>query len=329
MRQRGDAWQLRVYLGRDPVTGKQILETRTVRGGKRDAQRELAKLIAQAERGRSVGSDATVADLVSRWIETAAPDWSQSTRRQHESAIRRHINPLLGQRRLRTLSASDLDWFYGELRKLPGRGANDTMAPATIRRIYVILRAALEQAVKWGWIPANPAVGSSPPKVRQAKIEPPDAAAVGALLRMIEAEDRAFSAFIRMAASTGARRSQLCGLQWRDVDFSTGQIIFARGVVDDDQGIAIKSTKSDRAYRVSVDGATLQVLEEHRFEADRLATECQTDIAPPGSSSRIRSTGPSRGGPTVSHIGGPAGDRRRGSKASDCTTFGTSWQRRC
>jgi integrase len=278
MRQRGDAWQLRVYLGRDPVTGRQVLETRTFRGGKRDAQRELARLVAEAERGRTAGSSATVSDLVVRWIETAGPDWSPSTRRQHESAINRHITPLLGDRKLRSLSPSDLDWFYAELRKLPGRGDNTTMAPATVRRIYVIVRAALEQAVKWGWISTNPAIGSSPPKVRQAKIEPPDAEAVSALLETVKSEDHAFFAYLRVAASTGARRSQICGLQWRDIDFDSGRMLFTRGVVDGDQGITVKSTKSDRAYRVAVDAATLGVLSQHRTNADRLAEQCGASV---------------------------------------------------
>jgi len=37
MRQRGASWELRVYLGRDPLTGKKRYATRTVRGGKRGA----------------------------------------------------------------------------------------------------------------------------------------------------------------------------------------------------------------------------------------------------------------------------------------------------
>jgi len=41
MRQRGSAWELRVYLGADPVNGKQRYATRTVRAGKREAQRVL------------------------------------------------------------------------------------------------------------------------------------------------------------------------------------------------------------------------------------------------------------------------------------------------
>ena len=47
MRQRSDAWELRVYLGTDPVTRKQRYATRTVRGGKRVAQRALAEMVTE------------------------------------------------------------------------------------------------------------------------------------------------------------------------------------------------------------------------------------------------------------------------------------------
>ena len=50
IRQRGDAWELRVYLGADPVTGKQRYASRTVRAGKREAQRVLNEMISEAER---------------------------------------------------------------------------------------------------------------------------------------------------------------------------------------------------------------------------------------------------------------------------------------
>jgi hypothetical protein len=42
MRQRGSAWELRVYLGADPVTGKQRYATKTVRAGKREANLQKA-----------------------------------------------------------------------------------------------------------------------------------------------------------------------------------------------------------------------------------------------------------------------------------------------
>jgi hypothetical protein len=44
MRQRGDVWELRVYVGRDPVSGRKKTLTRTFRGGKREAEEALCAL---------------------------------------------------------------------------------------------------------------------------------------------------------------------------------------------------------------------------------------------------------------------------------------------
>lgn len=38
MRQRGASWELRVFLDRDPLTGRKRYATRTVRGGKREGR---------------------------------------------------------------------------------------------------------------------------------------------------------------------------------------------------------------------------------------------------------------------------------------------------
>ena len=44
MRHRGSAWELRVYLGGDPVSGKQRYAMKTVRAGKREVQRLLHEM---------------------------------------------------------------------------------------------------------------------------------------------------------------------------------------------------------------------------------------------------------------------------------------------
>jgi hypothetical protein len=48
MRHRSGGCELRVYAGRDPVTGRKRYLSRTARGGKREAQRTLAALIVEA-----------------------------------------------------------------------------------------------------------------------------------------------------------------------------------------------------------------------------------------------------------------------------------------
>ncbi len=67
MRQRGKSWELRVFLGHDPLTGKKRYATQTVRGGKREAQRKLAEMVTEAERGLTARTTATVGELLEAW----------------------------------------------------------------------------------------------------------------------------------------------------------------------------------------------------------------------------------------------------------------------
>jgi integrase len=79
MHRRGDARELRAYLGTDPVTGKQRYATRTVRGGKREAQRALNEMVTDADRGPSVRTNASAGEPIEAWCEHAAR-WVVETR---------------------------------------------------------------------------------------------------------------------------------------------------------------------------------------------------------------------------------------------------------
>jgi integrase len=70
--------------------------------------------------------------------------------------------------------------------------------------------------------------------------------------------------FLRLAVSTGARRSQLLALRWCDVDFDHGALAFTRAAVTGKNGVELRPTKTQRTYRVEIDGDTLAVLAAHR-----------------------------------------------------------------
>ena len=122
IRPRGDAWELRVFLGTDPVTNKKRYASKTVHGGKRDAQRSLNEMITQAERGLSAPTTATVGELIERWFEFAAQDFSPSTVKETRGFIDRNLLPTLGAVPLGRLKASDLDRFYRKLSASLGSG---------------------------------------------------------------------------------------------------------------------------------------------------------------------------------------------------------------
>jgi hypothetical protein len=141
-----------VFVGRDSVTGRKRYVTETVRGGKREAQRELVTLWFAAQQGALSRSTAAVAVLLNAWFEHARPDLSPKTVRETRGYIDHNLIPALGGVRVDRLRADRIDAYYRTLRTRRTR----PLAPGTIRRIHGILRRALQQGVRWGWLSANP-----------------------------------------------------------------------------------------------------------------------------------------------------------------------------
>ncbi|MCA1846048.1 MAG: hypothetical protein LC792_23220 [Actinobacteria bacterium] len=131
MRQRGEAWELRVYTGRDPETGRRRYVNKTVRGGKREAERALAAMVAEVARGGLRDSKASVAELVERWFEHARNDFSPSTERETRAILDRSILPTLGAVPFNRLTVADIDRFYLRLLKNGGKDGRP-LAPATV-----------------------------------------------------------------------------------------------------------------------------------------------------------------------------------------------------
>jgi len=114
MRQRGEnSWNLRVYAGRDAVTGRKISVERTVRGNKREASKALAAMVAEVDR-RPAGSagKGTVALLCREWLNQAAPGFSPKTVQTTRMYIEDPIIPALGSLPVTKLTPADLDRFY-------------------------------------------------------------------------------------------------------------------------------------------------------------------------------------------------------------------------
>lgn len=226
IRQRGsDSWELRVYQGTDAQTGKQRWLTKTVHGSRRSAERRLGELVTEAGYARIRAG--TMADLLERWFAAASPSWAASTVRETVSLMRCHLLPHLGHLPVAKLTTADIDDLYAHLLRSGGRDGRP-LASGTVHRIHVVLHRALAQAVRWEWVWLNPASQASPPRVEPAEVRPPTPAQVTTLLAAVEATDPALFTYLRLAVSTGARRSQLLALRWADVDLDRAAIAFTR-----------------------------------------------------------------------------------------------------
>src|ERR1700730_9910868 len=76
---RGKAWRVHVYLGRDEATGEDRDLTRTVRGTKREAENVCAALVAQVSQGQFSKSAGTMGELLEQWMDHIEPNVSPAT----------------------------------------------------------------------------------------------------------------------------------------------------------------------------------------------------------------------------------------------------------
>ncbi len=106
-RQRGvSSWELRVYAGTNPDTGKPRYRTATVVGNRGDAERGLAELVSSVRSERSIGSGSTVSELLEAWFVVASGSWAPTTIRKTRSVVDRYLHPQLGSMRVGELMSA-------------------------------------------------------------------------------------------------------------------------------------------------------------------------------------------------------------------------------
>ena len=249
-------WRLRVFVGRD-ARGKKQWVSRNFTGGKREAQTALNKLIADVEKGQVKSHTGSVGELLDRWLDDIEPHRSKYTMKSHRRSVEKDIKPAIGFIRLDRLTARQLDAFY---RALLDRG----LSPATVRRHHSIISAALNRAVKWDMIGSNPAEKASPPGLTRTTVETPSVEDVQRLVTAAEAEDAVLATAIALAATTGARRGELCALRWSNVDWERQRIRIDQSLTVIKREAFFGPSKPHQRRDVAIDEGLVRLLEGRR-----------------------------------------------------------------
>jgi integrase len=134
------------------------------------------------------------------------------------------------------------------------------LPPSTVRLCHAHLSAALNQAVKWGWLDRNPTQrGSAPAQARsQARSITPDN--LQRLIATAEPDDPRLAVAIALAALTGCRRSELCALRWSDVDLATGKMHVSRAYTPVNGQHIETNTKTHQSRSIALDAVAIEVL---------------------------------------------------------------------
>ncbi|HEY0639838.1 MAG TPA: site-specific integrase [Pseudonocardiaceae bacterium] len=309
IRQRGSTYQVRVFSGVDPVTGKKAYLSASA-----PTEDEAIKLRDRLQRditdNKAARTSVTVAYLLDEWL--SAHRVELKTRQSYELLITKFIKPTLGDvplPKLARLGPQVFERLYADLsrcrRRCGGRefiehharcpqsaGTGDAcnagckphscrpLAPSSVRQVHAVLSGALSAAVRWGWMGVNPADAAVKPRASTPQPKPPTSEQAAEIVKAAWSKDEEWGTFVWLTFVTGARRGELVGLRWKDFNTVTRVLTIERSVVRGDGELVVKDTKTHQMRRISLDEATAEILAEHKKRYHDLCAEAA--IAPSG-----------------------------------------------
>jgi len=264
------SWRLKFEAGeRDPITGERQTRYVTVRGTKKDAQRELIRMLAEVENGTAVDpSKLTVAEYVGNWLGSAG-DLSAKTLERYRQLADQQIIPHLGATVLQKLRPAQIhDWHVTLLKS--GGVTGKPLSARTVGHAHRVLHSALERAMRLEILGRNVASAVSPPKVAAVEIAILTVDQIANVLAKLDGYGGRYGSLplhpiAALAIGTGMRRGEICGLAWGAVDLDKATVRVARSLEETVAGLRFKSPKTRHGHRtVSLPPSVVDILRAHR-----------------------------------------------------------------
>jgi integrase len=225
-------WYPRLELPRRP-DGRRRFEALGGYPTRAQAEAALADALARRSHGFLLDpAKLTVNQYLDRWLTHIRTNRRARTVARYTALLRDHVRPSIGARPLKQLTPLEVQAIYDQL-AVSGRRDHKPggLAPQHILAVHRCLHRALAQAVTWRLLAHNPATHATPPPVPRTEAAALAPEQVGVLL---DAAARTTSPWLGpwtvVAAATGARNGELCGLEWANLDLDTGTIQFRQAL---------------------------------------------------------------------------------------------------
>ena len=286
------AYQIRVYRGRD-TEGKQLkpysMTWKIPEGMKnsRTIKKELEKAKAEFENECKAGfvssEKRTFAAQAEYYITLRSRDRKHRTIFRYKELLER-INGEIGFLKLTDITPEHLNRFYFKLaqegqNKSSGKG----LAPKTIREHHNLIHAIFAQAVREGVIKSNPAELATPPTNKKKEVQFYEIETVHQIMKCLSQESLKWQAIVQLMIASGARRGEIMGLKWTNIDFKKNTIKVCDNLqYTRERGTYLDTTKTDEPRFLTIDKSVMQLLSRHRAEQALIRFRMGPDWNPEG-----------------------------------------------
>src|SRR5262245_57011348 len=250
------SWRAMVTVGYD-ANGKR-LRKEVCGKTKGEVQDKLTKLQNDKLQGTLCETGRlTVAQYLEQWLNAVRPTLADGTVSNYDRVIRLQINPRLGGVQLAKLTPLQVQGLYGTMQR-EGHSAEKQ------RLTHIVLRLALDRAVKWGPIPRNVCDAAESPTITESiKFRVLTKDQVEKLLETADG-DRLEALYI-VAVTTGMRLGELFGLEWANVNLDQGYIQVTHILNEVHGKLKIKEPKTASSRRrIDLPNVAIDALKQHR-----------------------------------------------------------------
>jgi len=246
------------WMARIQLDGKRYAEYGDTRS---EAQKKISVIIARHKEGSLIKP---INYTIEQWSTLWLNDYLKLKVRPNSflwktGLVENHIIPELGSLFLQKLTTQ-------HVQQLIRKKLDSGLSASTVLKIRPTIHAIVGYAVEIGILAKNCTDIVSVKMIRNPEVNPLTLEQLKQLLH--EAKGHPLYPAILILATTGIRRSELCGLKWADINWTLGTAYIQRGVVKlGGYGILVSETKNHSSRRlIPLCSEVLDLLKQHHIK---------------------------------------------------------------
>jgi integrase len=229
---------------------------------RRECEADLVRTLAEIGKGRDpFPENKTLTEYATEWLEhKRADNLRPTTTLRYERLLRDDVLSVVGGVELRRIKPAHVRRVIDTMQK---RG----VSARTVVQARAVFGGVMKQALADGLIEANPVAAVKRPRVDRAKKVVPTPEQVKAVVEASKGTGMEIP--ILLGATTGARRSEVCGVRWSDIDLQTGRMRIVQGLqwlpTTSGRKLSFTEPKTPKARRsVTLFPSVVERLRQHR-----------------------------------------------------------------
>lgn len=241
----------------------------TKRQIEKEMQRQAILFEEDCKRGQ-ITAAVKFETFAEQWFEEYAKVNLRPTSYARMKQLTKRVYPAIGHKRLDKITARDIQKFITDM-LTNGRNLNNgkPLSRKTAVHHLSFISDVFSYAVRMGMLCDNPCRRVFVPKQEQEEKQIYTIEQVKILYENLKSEPMKYQAYLLLSIYSGYRRSEMLGLEWKDIDFEHDLIHVRRtSQYTSEKGIYTDTTKTRKSKRVSKMPASIMNLLQ-QFKADQ------------------------------------------------------------